>query len=233
MRMISADYPGRARRVVEELTGAPCLFFQGACGNVNSIRMENDYEPARSLGTRLGCEVVRVWETVSPGEAEGVGSSTQVVGLPTYRYGSLEEAERLSAKLSEQLETLKREGGSDGAIYWNALRLERVNEAVQHWKASTAPEPVEAEFQAFHIGPLSWATAPGEIFNQLGGAVKRESPFEETFFVSCTNGSIGYVPVPEAYQEGGYEVTHACRVDPHASDILVETCGSLLRDLKR
>ncbi len=53
--MISADYPGRMRSVLEELTGAPCLFFQSAYGNVNAARMADDYEPARSLGTRLSC----------------------------------------------------------------------------------------------------------------------------------------------------------------------------------
>jgi len=37
------------------------------------------------------------------------------------------------------------------------------------------------------------------------------------------------VPVPEAYEEGGYEVDHACRVDPEASRIVVRTCGALLK----
>ncbi|KPK99838.1 MAG: hypothetical protein AMK75_06290 [Planctomycetes bacterium SM23_65] len=46
IRRISADYVGCTRRVVEELTGAPCLFWQGACGNVNVVSAEADYATA-------------------------------------------------------------------------------------------------------------------------------------------------------------------------------------------
>mgnify|MGYP001446487173 CR=1 FL=1 len=48
-----------------------------------------------------------------------------------------------------------------------------------------------------------------------------------------TNGSIGYIPTAEAYPEGGYEVTHACRVDPEAGAMIEAEGGRLLRDLKR
>ncbi len=51
MRSLSADFPGRARQVVESLTPAPCLFLQGASGDINPILMEHSYEPARTLGT--------------------------------------------------------------------------------------------------------------------------------------------------------------------------------------
>ena len=72
---ISADYPGKMREVVEKLTGTHCLFLQGASGNINALRMEPSYEPARSLGVRLGCEVVRVWETVEPQPVTGLATA--------------------------------------------------------------------------------------------------------------------------------------------------------------
>ncbi len=231
MRYISADYPGQAREVVEQLTGAPCFQLQGACGNINSDRMEPTYEPARSLGTRLGCEVVRVWETIATHEATWVQSVSQVEALPCYRYGSQEQAEKLAADLERDLQRLKAEKASAGAIYWAESRLERVSAAVQSWRSGVPLEPVTAEFSAHRLGDLALATAPGEIFNELGVEVKSSSPFKDTFFVGYTNGSIGYVPVPAAYPEGGYEVTHACRVDPEASRILVRTCGQLLAQL--
>ncbi|MDF1515570.1 MAG: hypothetical protein P1S60_17310, partial [Anaerolineae bacterium] len=61
---------------------------------------------------------------------------------------------------------------------------------------------------------------------------KDQSPFRYTWFASCTNGSIGYIPIPEAYAEGGYEVTHASRVGPDAAGILTNSCLELLRELK-
>lgn len=71
-------------------------------------------------------------------------------------------------------------------------------------------------------------TAPAEIFTETGMAIKRRSPLPYTLYAGYTNGSIGYVPVPEAYPEGGYEVTHACRVGPEAAGIITEASLELL-----
>ena len=52
-----------------------------------------------------------------------------------------------------------------------------------------------------------------------------------TFFVSNTNGTIGYVPTLAAYEQGGYEVNSASQVDPEAAQILTETCLGLLNNI--
>ena len=83
------------------------------------------------------------------------------------------------------------------------------------------------------MGDLAIVTAPGEIFNQIGVQIKKDSPFKHTWFVSCANGSIGYVPIPEAYAEGGYEVTHASQVAPEAAGILTASCLSLLKTIHK
>jgi hypothetical protein len=38
--------------------------------------------------------------------------------------------------------------------------------------------------------------------------------------------------VPEAYPDGGYEVTHASRVDPEAAGILREECLAALQSVR-
>ena len=70
------------------------------------------------------------------------------------------------------------------------------------------------------------------MFNEIGVAIKSRSPFADTFFVGYTNGSIGYIPVPQAYPEGGYEVEFASQVNPEAAGIVTEGCLKLLRTLK-
>ena len=74
-------------------------------------------------------------------------------------------------------------------------------------------------------------TAPAELFTETGLEIKRRSPLPRTLPVGYTNGSIGYVPIPEAYPEGGYEVTHACQVGPEAAGIITETAITLLKRL--
>jgi len=231
-RALSADFPGRMREVVESLTGVPCLFLQGAGADINPILMEHSYEPARTLGTRLGCEVVRVWETIQARETVGLQVVSRTVSLPRYMYDSAGRAAELARELEQEVEGLSaQEEASASRLWWTQRRLERVTEALESWKTGEVLPPIEAELQAWRLGALALATAPGEIFNEIGQRVKEGSSFADTFFAGYANGSIGYVPVPQAYPEGGYEVTHACRVDPEAGDLISQGCLELLRSL--
>ena len=231
MRALSADFPGRMRQVVETLTHAPCLFLQGACGDINPIIMEHAYEPARTLGTRLGCEVVKVWETIEPGEASGIQVTSNTVSLPRYSFGSAANAAQLHDELERELKQLTEQESSAGHIEWAQRRLQRVTQAVDSWTSGDSQPPIDAELQALRLGELGIATAPGEIFNEIAQAIKASSPFSHTFFAGYANGSIGYVPVPAAYPEGGYEVTHACQVDPEAAGLIETGCLELLQSL--
>jgi hypothetical protein len=200
--------------------------------------MEPRYEPARTLGVRLGCEVARVWEVVGPPEdgaspepaTEGpaIRVTSEVIDLPRTRYGSREAAAELVASLEQDVAALSGEDGNAGRLHWAATRLERARAALESWETGELPEPVPAEVQAWRVGDLAVVTAPGEIFNQIGVEIKGASPFAQTLFVGYANGSIGYVPVPEAYPEGGYEVTHASRVAPEAAGRLTDACLAAL-----
>lgn len=229
---VSADYPGKACEIVESLTGAPCAFLLGASGNINASIMKPGYEPARTLGTRLGCEVVRVWETIQPKPVTGLRVRSTHVQLPRMRYGSRDNAAELVRALEAEIERLRSEGGSAGRLQWAARRLGRAQSALESWTSGEPLEPVPAELQAWRIGELALVATPGEIFCQIGLQVKGGSPFDNTFFVSCANDSIGYVPVPEAYADGGYEVTHASQVEPEAAGILTDECLRLLKRLQ-
>jgi len=231
MQLISADFPGRMRDVVEQLTGVPCLYLQGACGNINPIRMEHSYHPARSLGTRLGCEVVKVWETIQTEEETGLATVSKTVGIPQMMYGSESEAETLVSELTRQLEQLQTQGGAKGSIYWVKRRLERAKQALESWRSGEPVPTIDVELQAWRLGNLGCTTAPGEVFNEIGTKIKQRSSFKNTFFLGYTNGSIGYVPTEAAYPEGGYEVTHACRVNKEAAGIITEGCLELLHGL--
>lgn len=232
-RSLSSDFPGSMRDVVEELTGAHAFYLQGACGDLNPILMEHAYEPARTLGVRLGCSVVDLWERVAPRPVMGVAASQTRRRLPRYMYGSEENARELAAELDAQIARLEASGSAEGSAWWAKLRRERVAEAVKSWASGHALDPVDAEMHAARVGDLALLSAPAEIFTENGALVKRESSAADTFFLGYTNGSIGYVPTRQAYPEGGYEVTHACQVDPDAGDMINEACLRALEDVGR
>ena len=77
---------------------------------------------------------------------------------------------------------------------------------------------------------LAIVCLPGEVFVDLGLAIKRASPFRTTLVVELASSvETIYVPTRAAYAGGGYEVTNST-VDPGAGEMLVEAAIRLLRD---
>ena len=72
---------------------------------------------------------------------------------------------------------------------------------------------------------------PGEIFVELGLALKKASPFKHTFIAELSNGSIGYIPNQEAYPQGNYEIVSA-RGEAGSGEKLVEVALKLLNEAK-
>ena len=56
---------------------------------------------------------------------------------------------------------------------------------------------------AIQLGPVGLVFHPGELYSYYGLAIRRDSPLADTLVVGCTDGSIGYLPDPEAYRLGG------------------------------
>ena len=71
---------------------------------------------------------------------------------------------------------------------------------------------------------------PGEIFSELGFAIKNQSPFRNTIVVELANDSIGYVPTRKAFAEGSYEVVNS-RVAPGGGEMLVQAAVRLLKGM--
>jgi hypothetical protein len=72
---------------------------------------------------------------------------------------------------------------------------------------------------------------PGEIFVELGLALRRASPFRHTVAVSLANGSLGYFPDRPAWDHGHYEVITA-RCGRGSGERLVEAALRLLDEVK-
>ena len=67
------------------------------------------------------------------------------------------------------------------------------------------PDKKSIILQAIRIGDLSIVSSPCETFAETGLAIKRRSPFKDTFTIELANGSDGYLPTIEQHSFGGYE----------------------------
>ncbi len=93
----------------------------------------------------------------------------------------------------------------------------KIQLAMQQWVERTRvalqsePRPafVQTEVQMIRLGDIAFVNAPGELFAELGLAIKYGSGVKQTFICGFGNDNIGYIPARRAYPHGGYEVAEA------------------------
>ena len=78
------------------------------------------------------------------------------------------------------------------------------------------------------MGDIAFVGLGGEVFNEIGKAIKSASPFRHTFILTHCNGAAGYVPTGPSYPEGGYEV----QTSPFAAGADEVLSGEATRMLK-
>lgn len=81
------------------------------------------------------------------------------------------------------------------------------------------------------LGEIAFVGWGGEVFNEIGKAVKEHSPFRQTFVLTHCNGAAGYLPTSSSYSEGGYEL-QSSHFAPGADEVLIGETLSLLKALK-
>jgi neutral ceramidase len=236
--LLSADYPGFARHMLEDrLGGGMALFFNGACGNVNpreaavnhGMVSGSNFGTAARAGANVAAEAARVWRKAAPTDGVTLSFARRTISLPTNYDRALKAAEQALADTERQAAG----PAPDESPYvtWRTrpnpqrakTRLARVRE-----KGSA---PVTCEIQVIRVGAIAFLGWPGEIFCELGMAAKEGSPFRPTYVIGYANGSIGYVPTPEAFGEGGYEANVAAHLADNAGSVLVEESLALLSEL--
>jgi hypothetical protein len=143
-----------------------------------------------------------------------ISSETVKLTLPELQPGDVERAREIARRY-----TMKDNRGFREKV--EAFKILDV--------AAREGKPLEVEVQVIALGrDVAWVSLPGEIFVELGLAIKRDSPFRHTFIAELANGSIGYIPNRAAYAEGNYEPISA-RCAAGSGEMLVE---SALRQLR-
>jgi neutral ceramidase len=221
----SADYPGVLGRRLAEYKGPDMitLFANGACGNINHVNVnwaerQNGPQEAARLGTILAGDVFKAWMQLRPVAPGALRVSTEIVKLP------LRELKPGDAERAR--ETVLRYGMKDNRGFMEKVEAYRVLDV-----AAREGRPHEVEVQVIALGgDAAWVSLPGEIFVELGLAIKQASPFRHTFIAELANGSIGYIPNRAAYVEGNYEPVSA-RCAAGSGELLVESAVRQLRAL--
>lgn len=126
---------------------------------------------------------------------------------------------------------LRASGGSEEEIIRETMSAKRakMRADIAHELRGQTDRVFEA--QAFAIGDdIALVGIPGEPFVEIGLQVKESSPFEHTLFCGYTNVGWAYIPMPDAYPLGGYEV-EITPFGPEAAGQVVSDNLALLHQL--
>jgi hypothetical protein len=91
---------------------------------------------------------------------------------------------------------------------------------------------VRLEVAVLRIGDMAMVLTNGEMFAEIGAAIKKASPFKVTMFCGYGNrAGAGYMPIKSEYPFGSYEVDGTAYA-PDAADMLVEEAIALLKTVR-
>jgi len=222
----SSDYAFQLSRLLGEYKGTNMVtvFANGTCGNLNHVDVlwrepQKGHTEAMRLGTILAANVFKAYtrlQTIAPGPLR-VRSEVVKLALPELKPGEVEAARAVVEKIGSKTPP---------------KFLEQVNAFKVLDVAARDGRPHEVEVQVIALGDeAAWVSLPGEIFVELGLAIKKDSPFRHTVIAELANGAIGYIPDAKAYDEGNYEPLSA-RCAKGSGERLVETAQRLLREAK-
>jgi len=219
----SADYPFFLETTLKQALGPRfiSLFGAGTCGDINHIDVSKRDRPRPEvIGKALAETVLGARAQLAPVADPALDVlSTQV----TCDLQKPSAAEIADAREKADLITTSK------LPFLERVRVAKILDLLARY-----PEPsCSMEVQAFKLGPeLAVVTLPGEVFVELGLAIKSRSPFETTLVIELANDVPNYIPTSKAFREGSYEVVNS-RLAPGSGEQLVAAAVRLLHELDR
>ncbi|MFO0900423.1 MAG: neutral/alkaline non-lysosomal ceramidase N-terminal domain-containing protein [Pirellulales bacterium] len=221
----SADYPFYLERGLQTALGprVVSLFAAGTCGDINHIDVTHDrpqggQAEAERIGSALSATATSTLANLPPIANPSLAVRRAIVEAPlqTYPPEQLEAARQRLPEVGrrlmpflEEVETVK------------IVDLERLGGQPNY--------PLETQVFRFS-DEVAVVGLPGEVFVELGLAIKAASPFPTTLVIELANDDPAYIPTRKAFAEGSYETVNS-RVQSGSGEQLVEAAVRLLKEL--
>lgn len=214
----AADYPYFLEQGLREAwgDGFTLLFGTGTCGDINHVdvtkkeRLKTDH-----IGRTLA-------ETVKAADLTAIATPSlavrrEIVRAPLQAY----DAEK-KAWAREAIQKV----GTRELSFLEQVEASKVL-AIEMREGDTLP----IEVQVFRLSKdVALVGLPGEVFVDLGLAIKQASPFATTLVVELCHDAPGYIPTQKAFKEGSYETVNS-RVAPGGGEMMAEAAVRLLKAL--
>ena len=221
----SADYPYYLEKSMQNVLGSNIISFFGnsTCGDINHIdvlnpRVQKGQSEAERIGMNLAATVLASCPELKPVRQPGLSHGTFTFSLPLQQYDTNDIA---------QAEAHLPKVGTSALPLLEQARICKIA-AMKKWGKAD----LKLQLQAIRLGSDTVLLAsPGEVFVELGLAIKKASPFKHTFIIEQSNDCIHDLPTEKAFTEGSHETINSI-LKPGGGEIIVLAAGNLLRQMK-
>jgi len=249
--LYSEDWPYYAIRGIKEEIGndAWVCFLQGAQGDINTgydsrLSAIGVYMPVRDFpyikykGKQMSQSVLEILQNIQTEHSLTVDVISQYHELPlrsTFPV-TLEEAEQNVIIAEQNLTAIERRLEYKGSRTLDRYRVDfysaqQTLELARLFYSGKFSKSESTEIQVMRIGSIVFFSLPGEIFSEIGLAVKKQSPYPHTMGVGLANGYNAYMPTREEFIEGDYEVDGS-KYCPETGDVFIQATLGVIKELK-
>ena len=216
----AADYPFYFEQSLREKLGRDFVlcFGTGTCGDINHVdvtrreRLKTDH-----IGNTLAATVLARLPALKQIARPALAVRSEIVNAPLQRYSPAQIAQ--AAEDMRNVDTRK-------LPFLKRVEAYKIL-ALQSRGGTTIP----LEVQVFRLGrDAAVVGLPGEVFVELGLAIKRASPFPTTLVIELCQDAPGYIPTRKAFAEGSYETVNS-RIQPGGGEMMAEAATKLLKEL--
>ena len=215
-RLLSPDYVGAMREVVEKETGgAPCVFFHGASGDMTPRRSyESDVEAADQNGRELGYAALAALTAMFPPgqELRYVGIEESGTPLGVWRLKPKETvstdlfAQRIHTTLRIKDMPTRREIEAKLVTATERFEIERLERALGRRDLVGDEKEGKLSFTIWRIGESFVVSTPAEPYSRFQMDLREQFPNAAVAVLNASDGCMNYLPLRSSYQRDVYQV---------------------------
>jgi len=244
-KWISPDWVGSARRMIEDkLEGAPAMFVQGMCGDVNCYHIFGTPAQARRSGEILGRAAARALPHLTPLRGAPLRLAWRTIDLacrPMYTREELDTALAGRRAFVDELQSdptatwfcginIPEALSVEQKIAFAQLQIDYLEHAAKMLAAGqAAPRSLSLRCGVLRLGDLMAFLSPGENFTATGREIRQRSPFAHTLVCGDTNGLFGYIGDDAEIGRAGYETDTFWKMQSFDGFRLAPAKGSVQR----
>ncbi|MFA7230620.1 MAG: hypothetical protein WC071_05070 [Victivallaceae bacterium] len=211
---VSADWPGRMEREIQNITGhdIPVLTLIGCSGNINHFDVfrnipQSRYGEACRIGIGYASIIASQLYSLKAVTFDKITVQTEDFIIPFRKISEAEIKKAKAVLAKESVVCDNKDLTSEGLATGEGPVARFFAEQMIAYNKICSGKKRTFKLITIKLGDqLIFASLPGEPFTEIGLELKKRSPFKYNFMISLAMGSCGYVPMPECFSRGGYEI---------------------------